>query len=45
MIRAMLGLPLPPLEPYAAGKMLMRYTYEIVTDAAPLQALVTLGER
>jgi len=45
MIRAMLGLPLPPLEPYVAGKMLMRYTYEIVTDAAPLQALVTLGER
>lgn len=45
LVRAALGLPLPPLPPYAAGKLLMRYTYEIVTDATPLQTLVTLGER
>ena len=45
LVRAALGLPLPPLQPYEAGKLLMRYTYEIVTDSTPLQALVTLGER
>ncbi|MGE5659537.1 MAG: carboxylate--amine ligase [Actinomycetota bacterium] len=45
LVRKMLGLPLPPLPSYAAGKLLMRYTYEIVTDATPLQTLVTQGER
>lgn len=45
LVRTLLGLPLPPLQPYEAGKLLMRYTYEIVTDSTPLQALVTLGER
>ncbi len=45
MVQAALGLPLPPLPTYEAGKLLMRYTYEIVTDSTPLQTLVTLGER
>ncbi|MEE3715187.1 ATP-grasp domain-containing protein [Tumidithrix elongata RA019] len=45
MVRAALGLPLPPLQPYKAGKLLVRYTYEMVTDAAPFQTLVTSGER
>lgn len=45
LIRTALGLPLPPLQPYEAGKFLMRYTYEMVTDTTPLQALVTVGER
>ncbi|HEY9602614.1 MAG TPA: ATP-grasp domain-containing protein [Allocoleopsis sp.] len=45
LVRAALGLPLPPLPTYEAGKLLMRYTYEIVTDTTPLQTLVTLGER
>ncbi|MBR8833433.1 MAG: hypothetical protein DSM106950_05170 [Stigonema ocellatum SAG 48.90 = DSM 106950] len=45
LVRAALGLPLPPLPTYEAGKLFMRYTYEMVTDATPLQALVTLGER
>ncbi len=44
LVRAALGLPIPVNQEYAAGKLLMRYTYEIVTDAAPLQALVTMGE-
>ncbi len=44
LVRAALGLPIPVNQEYIAGKMLMRYTYEIVTDAAPLQALVTRGE-
>jgi len=45
LVRAMLGLPLPPLPSYPAGKLFVRYTYEIVTDITPLQALVTQGER
>ncbi|MBD2777976.1 carboxylate--amine ligase [Iningainema tapete] len=45
LVRASLGLPLPPLPSYDAGKLFMRYTYEMVTDTNPLQALVTLGER
>ncbi|MFB2934767.1 ATP-grasp domain-containing protein [Aerosakkonemataceae cyanobacterium BLCC-F154] len=45
LVKAALGLNLPPLKTYAAGKLFMRYTYEIVTDATPLQALVTVGER
>jgi carbamoyl-phosphate synthase large subunit len=45
LVRATLGLPLPTSPSYQAGKLFMRYTYEMVTDATPLQALVTLGER
>ncbi|PZV12803.1 MAG: carboxylate--amine ligase [Leptolyngbya sp.] len=45
MVQAAFGLPLPPLPTYEAGKLFMRYTYELVTDATPLQTLVTLGER
>ncbi|HBB34501.1 MAG TPA: carboxylate--amine ligase [Cyanobacteria bacterium UBA8803] len=45
LVRAALGLPLPPLPSYDAGKLLMRYTYEMVTDTNPLQTLITLGER
>ena len=45
LVQAALGLDLPDLEAYSPGKLFMRYTYEIVTDATPLQALVTLGER
>lgn len=45
LVQAALGLPLSPLPAYATGKLFMRYTYEIVTDATPLQTLVTAGER
>jgi len=45
LVRASLGLPLAPLSSYEAGKFFMRYTYEMVTDTSPLQALVTVGER
>jgi carbamoyl-phosphate synthase large subunit len=45
LVRAALGLPLPTDSNYDAGKLFMRYTYELVTDATPLQTLVTLGER
>lgn len=45
LVRAALGLPLGALPSYPAGKLFMRYTYEIVTDSTPLQTLVTVGER
>ncbi|MBD2041464.1 carboxylate--amine ligase [Microcoleus sp. FACHB-672] len=44
LVRAAMGLPLPALPTYAAGKLFMRYTYEIITDTTPLQTLVTTGE-
>jgi carbamoyl-phosphate synthase large subunit len=44
LVRAALGLPIPARKDYEAGKLLMRYTYEIITDVAPLKALVTLGQ-
>jgi carbamoyl-phosphate synthase large subunit len=44
LVRAALGLPIPAHQDYEASKLLMRYTYEIITDVAPLQTLVTLGE-
>jgi carbamoyl-phosphate synthase large subunit len=45
LVQAAFGLPVPPSSAYEAGKLFMRYTYELVTDATPLQTLVTLGER
>ncbi|MEB3291597.1 MAG: hypothetical protein VKJ24_00410 [Synechococcales bacterium] len=45
LAQAAFGLPISPLTPYEAGKLFMRYTYEMVLDAAPLQQLVTQGER
>lgn len=45
LIQAALGQSLSPVPAYDAGKLLMRYTYEMVTDVSPLQTLVTLGER
>ncbi|OCR00485.1 carboxylate--amine ligase [Oscillatoriales cyanobacterium USR001] len=45
LVQAALGLPLSPIEAYSAGKLFMRYTYELVMDATPLQTLVSQGER
>lgn len=45
LVQAAMGLPVPPLPTYAAGKLFMRYTYELVLDSTPLQTLVTQGER
>ncbi len=45
LVQAAFGLPLSPLPAYEAGKLFMRYTYELVTDATPFQTLVTQGER
>ncbi|HEY9616412.1 MAG TPA: hypothetical protein V6C64_06210 [Microcoleaceae cyanobacterium] len=45
LVQAAMGLPMSPLPTYEAGKLFMRYTYELVTDATPLQTLVIQGER
>lgn len=48
MVRRALGLPdpTPPDWPdYEAGKLFVRYTYEIVTDMERFQRMITLGER
>lgn len=45
LVQAAMGVPVPPPPAYPAGKLFMRYTYELVTDATPLQTLVTHGER
>lgn len=45
LVRTALRLPLLEQQNYEAGKLFMRYTYEMVTDATPLQTLLTLGER
>lgn len=44
LLRCSLGLPAAPPFEYPAGKLLVRYTHEFVTDMAPFQALVTKGE-
>lgn len=43
MLRAAAGLPLPPRPDYAAGRLFMRYTAEMVTDMNRFQAVMTQG--
>ncbi len=45
LVRAATGLDVPKAPDYEAGKLFVRYTYEIVTDSEPLQQLVAHGER
>ena len=44
MLRRLFGLPVGELPSYAAGKMFMRYTYEIVTVLDRFRQVVTQGE-
>ena len=44
LIRRLFELPLEPLEPFAVGKLFMRYTYEIVTELDQFRHVVTQGE-
>ncbi len=44
LVRRCLGLPVPPVPDYDAGKLFIRYTYELVTDMANFQKAVTRGE-
>jgi carbamoyl-phosphate synthase large subunit len=45
LVRAAMGKDVAPAPSYEAGKLFVRYTYEIVTDSLPLQQLVAQGER
>ena len=44
LLRCLFELPLEDLKPFAAGKLFMRYTYEIVTDLDRFRHVVTQGE-
>ena len=44
LVRRLFELPLEPLEPFAVGKLFMRYTYEIVTELDQFRHVVTQGE-
>jgi len=44
MLRRSLGLPVPESQDYAAGKLFVRYSYELVTGMDLFQKAVTRGE-
>ena len=44
LVRRACGLPVPPVPDYDAGKLFVRYTYELVTDMAAFQKAITRGE-
>jgi carbamoyl-phosphate synthase large subunit len=44
LVRRAFGLPVPPVPEYEAGKLFIRYTYELVTDMAAFQKIITHGE-
>ncbi len=44
MLRKALGLPVGDIPDYPAGKLFVRYTYELVTDMEPFQKITTRGE-
>jgi len=45
LVKAALGLPVEKENDYEAGKLYVRYTYDIVTDMSIFQNIVTRGER
>ena len=44
MVHRALGRDVPPAPDYAAGKLFVRYTYELVTDMDKFQKAITRGE-
>ncbi len=44
MLRKALGLPLQTAAEYRAGKLFVRYTYEMITDMETFQGMITKGE-
>jgi carbamoyl-phosphate synthase large subunit len=46
LVRRALGLPAPDTEAddYPAGKLFVRYTYELVTELDRFQSMITTGE-
>ncbi len=45
MVRKALGLALLENNSYEAGKLYIRYTYELISDMAPYQKMIMLGEK
>ena len=45
MVKTAFGLPLKSPRDYPAGKLYVRYTYDIVTDMSVFQNIITKGER
>ena len=43
-LRTALKLPMNPIPDYEAGKLFIRYTYELITDMTPFQKIITTGE-
>ncbi len=44
LIRQLFNMPLPPAPDYDAGRLFIRYTYELITDLAKFQKAITKGE-
>ena len=44
LVRRSLGMPTPDTTTYEAGKLFVRYTYELVTDMSSFQKAITRGE-
>ena len=44
LLRLALGLPVPPMEDYAVGKMFVRYAWDLITDHTAFQQVAALGE-
>jgi carbamoyl-phosphate synthase large subunit len=44
LLRCSFGLPVAPMGDYPAGKLFVRYSYDMVTDMQPFQNSVTRGE-
>jgi len=43
-LRKAMGLPMAPTQDYEAGKLYIRYTYELVTDMKAFSNMMTRGE-
>ena len=44
LLRRSMGMPVPPANGYDAGKLFVRYSFELVTDMVEFQNVVTAGE-
>ena len=44
LLRKAFGFPVPKIRDYTAGKLFVRYTYELITDLEPFQNMSTRGE-
>ena len=45
MVKKALGLPVKVASDYEAGKLYIRYTYEVITDMSAFQQIAIQGEK